>query len=85
VVRQVELSFADPRRSSTTSFARDALELSRCMMMRDVALHLGISGDVIKDIEKRDHARRFAKPKSSTGAAALSTRSPFARGTGTGR
>src|SRR5512140_351805 len=63
VVRQVKIPFADPRRSSTNSFERYALELGRRMTIRDVALHLGVSWDVIKDIQKRDLCRRFAKPK----------------------
>lgn len=63
VVRQVEVSFADPRRSYTNSFERYALELSRCMTILDVALHLGVGWDLIKDIQKRDLSRRFAKPK----------------------
>jgi transposase len=33
------------------------------MTIRDVAKHFGVSWDVIKDIQKRDLARRFAKPK----------------------
>ena len=63
VVRQVKIPCADPRRSSTNSFERYALELGRRMTIRDVALHLGVSWDVIKDIQKRDLARRFARPK----------------------
>lgn len=63
VVRQVEVSFADPRRSYTSSFERYALELGRRMTIRDVAKHLGVSWDTIKDIQKRDLSRRFAKPK----------------------
>src|SRR5512147_1048488 len=63
VVRQVKIPFADPRRSYTSSFERYALELSRRMTIRDVALHLGVSWDVIKDIQKRDLSRRYAKPK----------------------
>src|SRR5262249_23623259 len=63
VVRQVEIRFADPRRTYTCSFERYALELSRRMTIRDVAKHLGVSWDVIKDIQKRDLSRRFAKPK----------------------
>jgi transposase len=62
-VRQVKIPFADPRRSYTSSFERYALELSRRMTIRDVALHLGVGWDVIKDIQKRDLSRRFAKPK----------------------
>ena len=63
VVRQVEIPFADSRRSSTSAFERYALELGRRMTIRDVALHLDVSWDVIKDIPKRDLTRRFAKPK----------------------
>jgi transposase len=63
VVRQVKVPFADPRRSYTRSFERYALELGRRMTIRDVAKHLGVSWDVIKDIQKRDLSRRFAKPK----------------------
>jgi transposase len=63
VVRQVEIPFADPRRTYTCSFERYALELSRRMTIRDVAKHLGVSWDVIKDIQKRDLSRRYAKPK----------------------
>ena len=33
------------------------------MTIRDVASHLGVGWDVIKDIQKRDLSRRFAKPK----------------------
>jgi transposase len=63
VVRQVAVPFADPRRSYTKSFERYALELSRRMTIRDVALHLGVGWDVIKDLQKRDLLRRYAKPK----------------------
>ena len=63
VVRQVKVPFADSRRSYTRSFERYALELGRRMTIRDVARHLGVSWDVIKDIQKRDLSRRFAKPK----------------------
>ena len=62
-VRQVEVPFADPRRSYTKSFERYALELSRSMTIRDVATHLGVGWDTIKEIQKRDLSRRFAKPK----------------------
>ena len=63
VVRQVKIPFADPRRSYTKAFERYALELGRRMTIRDVAVHLDVSWDVIKDIQKRDLSRRFAKPK----------------------
>jgi transposase len=62
-VRQVEVPFADPRRSYTKSFERYALELSRSMTILDVARHLDVGWDLIKDIQKRDLSRRYAKPK----------------------
>jgi transposase len=63
VVRQVEIAFADSRRTYTKAFERYALELSRSMTILDVARHLGVSWDIIKDIQKRDLSRRYAKPK----------------------
>lgn len=60
--RQVKLSFAEERRSYTRNFERYALELSGRMTIQDVAQHLGVSWDVIKDIQKRHLTRRFAKP-----------------------
>ena len=54
-----------PTRGGATppAFERYALELGRRMTIRDVAVHLGVGWDVIKDIQKRDLSRRFAKPK----------------------
>jgi transposase len=63
VTRQVKVDFADPRRSYTKAFERYALELSRHMTVVDVARHLGVSWDVVKDLQKRDLRRRFARPK----------------------
>ena len=63
VVRQVKIQFADPRVRYTRAFQRYALELSRYMTIKDVADHLGITWDVIKEIQKRDLHRRFSKPK----------------------
>ncbi len=63
VIRQAPVNFAEPRRRHTKSFARYALELSRLMTIKDVAQHLGVSWDVIKEIQKQDLQRRFGKPK----------------------
>ena len=63
LVRQVEVHFADPRRSYTKSFERYALEMSRSMTILDVARHLNVGWDLIKDIQKRDLSHRYAKPK----------------------
>jgi transposase len=63
LVRQVDVSFADPRRSFTKRFERYALELSRSMTIRDVARHLKVGWDLIKEMQKRDLLKRYAKPK----------------------
>ncbi len=61
--RQVKLAFADPRKHYTRSFERYALDLSRHMTIKDVAEHLDVSWDTIKDIQARSLQRRFGKPK----------------------
>jgi transposase len=61
--RQVKLSFADAKRTYTHSFERYALELSRHMTIQAVAQHLGVSWDVIKDLQKRYLLRHFAQPR----------------------
>jgi len=63
LVRQVRVGFADPRRTYTKAFERYAWELSRHMTMLDVARHLNVSWDVIKEIQKRNLQRRFSRPK----------------------
>jgi transposase len=62
-VRQVRVPFADPRRSYTKSFERYVLELSRRMTIQDVAHHVDVGWDMVKDIQERDLSRRYAKPK----------------------
>jgi transposase len=61
--RQADVGFAASRRTYTKSFERYVLELSRHMTIKDVAEHLGVSWDVVKDIQKRYLHRTFAKPK----------------------
>ena len=61
--RQVKVPFADPRRTYTHAFERYALELSKFTTIKDAARHLGISWDIIKDIQQRNLERRFGKPK----------------------
>jgi transposase len=63
LIRQVPVAFADPRRSYTRAFERYALELGRLMTIQDVARHLQVGWDLIKDIQKRDLHRRFRKPR----------------------
>lgn len=61
-IRQAPLGFADPRFSYTHAFERYALELSKHMTIRDVSRHLGVSWDVIKEIQKRYWTDKFSNP-----------------------
>jgi transposase len=63
LIRQVKIGLADERQSYTNAFERYALELSRLMTIQDVAEHLNVGWDLIKDIVKLDLSRRFGKPK----------------------
>lgn len=63
IVRQVKIGFAESRRSYTKGFARYVLELSRHMTIKDVARHLNVSWDIIKDIQKRYLEKRFKSPR----------------------
>ena len=63
LVRQAAVGFAEPRRTYTRSFERYVLELSRHMTIKDVACHLGVSWDVVKEIQKESLQRRFDKPR----------------------
>ena len=62
-VRQAAIGFAEPRRTYTKSFERYVLELSLSMTILDVAKHLNVSWDVVKDIQKRNLNKHFSKPK----------------------
>jgi transposase len=62
-VRQVKIPFAEPKKHYTRSFERYVLELSAHMTIKDVAEHLAVSWDVIKDIQSKNLQRRFGKPK----------------------
>jgi len=62
-VRQVKIGFADPKKHYTRAFERYVLELSRHMTIQDVAQHLQVGWDTVKDIQARSLKRRFGKPK----------------------
>jgi len=62
-VRQVKIAFAEPKKHHTRAFERYALELSQLMTIQDVADHLVIGWDVIKDIQARHLQRKFGKPR----------------------
>jgi transposase len=63
LIQQVDVAFADRRRSYTRAFARYALDLCRYMTIQDVAKHLGVSWDVVEEIHKRHLQKRFARPR----------------------
>jgi transposase len=63
VTRQVAVPFADPQRRYTHAFERYALELSAHMTIQDVARHLDVGWDTIKDIQKRHLQQHYGKPK----------------------
>lgn len=62
-VGQARLGFADERRSYTRVFEQYALELSALMTVQDVARHLRVSWDIVRDIVQRHLVRRYSKPK----------------------
>jgi transposase len=61
--RQAEVAFADARRGYTRASERYALDLSTHMTIKDVAQHLGVGWDAIKEMQLRRLRRRFAAPK----------------------
>jgi transposase len=62
-VCQVKLGFADERRSYTHAFEQYVLELSRMATVQDIARHLDVSWDIVRDIQKRHLVRRYSKPR----------------------
>jgi transposase len=61
--RQVKIAFADPKKHYTHSLERYALELSRRMTIQDVAEHLLLGWDTVKEIQAKHLQRKFGKPK----------------------
>ncbi|MDA3790453.1 MAG: ISL3 family transposase [Desulfobacula sp.] len=62
-VRQIKLSFSNKGKSYTRAFERYALDLSRVMTIKDVANHLHISWDTIKEIQKAHFKKRYKQIK----------------------
>lgn len=61
-VRQIKVSFAAPFRSFTRAFERYVLDLSTMMTIKDIAKHLNVGWDTIKDIQKRYLSKHHALP-----------------------
>jgi transposase len=62
-VRRIHLRIAEAKRGYTRAFAKYVLDLTKVMTLKDVSRLLGIGWDCVKDILKRNLARRFARPK----------------------
>jgi transposase len=62
-IKQIQLGFADPKKTYTRSFARYVLELLRFSTIKDVACHLNVSWDTVKEIQKNYLLKHFSKPK----------------------
>lgn len=63
IIRQIKLGFADARRTYTRAFQRYVMELSKHMTILDVARHLGIGWDTVKEIQRTYLSTRFARPE----------------------
>ncbi len=61
--RQVEVTFAQPRRRYTNAFRNYLLSLAQFMTILDVSLLLQVSWGMVKEIQKEDLGRRFGKPR----------------------
>ena len=68
VVRQVKVKFADQRRSYTRSFERYVLDLCKHMTIQDVARHLNVGWDMIKDISEKTLAETLRQAEIETSA-----------------
>jgi len=60
--QQINLGFAEKYRSYSKSFERFVWELCRLMTISDVAKHLDVSWDMIKDIHKRHLNHKYGEP-----------------------
>lgn len=63
LVRQIDSGLAGPKRTYTHAFERYVLELSRYMTIQDIGRHLGVSWDIVKDIQKRNLRKHYAQPQ----------------------
>lgn len=60
-LKQIHLHFASPRRSYTRAFERYVVELCRRATIQDVAHHLQVGWDLVKEIYQRNLHRRFER------------------------
>lgn len=62
-VRQAEVSFAPGQHSYTKRLAGYIVELAEHMTMQDVAEHLGVSWNLVKELLKEALRKRFGRPE----------------------
>jgi len=62
IIRQETIGFADRKRTYTHAFEQLVIELSQHMTIKDVALYLKTSWDIVKDIQKRNLKKKFGRP-----------------------
>lgn len=62
-LKQEKISFADPKKTYTKAFKRYVLELSRLTTIKNVAQHLDLSWDTVKEIQKEYLDKYFSKTK----------------------
>ena len=63
LLRRVKVAFSHHRRSYTKRLEQHVLFLLRAATMKDVAAIVGLSWDVVKEIQKRWLTRRFRLPR----------------------
>lgn len=63
LTRQVEVSFAKPKKHYTKAFSRFVVELSGFMTPMDIACFLGISWDTARDILNEHLGQKYGQPK----------------------
>ena len=64
-IRQVKIRFADEHKRYTRAFERLVLDLSKQMTIQAVVRYLGVSWDLVKEIQKRSLHKLYRLPKLS--------------------
>jgi transposase len=62
LIRQEHLPFAEERKSYTRSLKRYILELSKIGTIKDVADHLKVSWDLVKEVQKEYLQKHYSSP-----------------------
>lgn len=62
LIRQEHLSFAQEKKRFTRSLKRYILELSKIGTIKDVAEHLNVSWDTVKDVQKSHLKKYYSSP-----------------------